>query len=191
MSAKLLQSWSTLYDPMDRHSPPGSSVHGILQTRILEWALLQIFPTQWSIEPGSPALQADSLPSELPVICSNVYIFNPKLLVYPSSPSPLVIISLFSVSMGLLLHKFGGGEVVWEGKETSQTELRGKNGVNLNTEGTGHCGMLAASAPLRQSLSWTSDKGPQKLFWWQSRMFHLSGFCSLRDLSSGVNLAAY
>ena len=56
--------------------------------------------------------------------------------------------------MGLLLRKFGGGgEVVLEGKETSQTELRGKNGVNLNTEGTGHCGMLAASAPLRQSLS--------------------------------------
>ena len=107
------------------------------------------------IEPGSPALQADSLPSEPPVICSNVCIFNPNLLVYPSSPSPLVIISLFSVSMGLLLHKFGGGgeEVVLEGKETSQTELRGKNGVNLNTEGTGHCEMLAASAPLRQSLS--------------------------------------
>ena len=61
------------------------------------------------IEPGSPALQADSLPSEPPVICSNVCIFNPNLLVYPSSPSPLVIISLFSVSMGLLLHKFGGG----------------------------------------------------------------------------------
>ena len=30
------QSCLTLYDPMD-HSPPGSSVHGILQARILEW----------------------------------------------------------------------------------------------------------------------------------------------------------
>ena len=30
------QSCPTLYDPMDR-SPPGSSVKGILQTRILEW----------------------------------------------------------------------------------------------------------------------------------------------------------
>ena len=33
--AKSLQSWPTLCDPMD-HSPPGSSVHGILQARILE-----------------------------------------------------------------------------------------------------------------------------------------------------------
>ena len=30
------QSCPTLCDPMD-HSPPGSSVHGILQARILEW----------------------------------------------------------------------------------------------------------------------------------------------------------
>ena len=34
--AQLLQSCPTLCDPMDR-SPPGSSVHGILQARILEW----------------------------------------------------------------------------------------------------------------------------------------------------------
>ena len=33
---KLLQSCLTLYDPMD-HSLPGSSVHGILQARVLEW----------------------------------------------------------------------------------------------------------------------------------------------------------
>ena len=47
--AKSLQSCLTLCNPMD-HSPPGSSVHGILQTRILEWvaiSLLQgIFRTQ-------------------------------------------------------------------------------------------------------------------------------------------------
>jgi len=35
MLAKLLQSCPTLYDPMDC-SPPGSSVHGILQARMLE-----------------------------------------------------------------------------------------------------------------------------------------------------------
>ena len=33
------QSCLTLWDPMDC-SPPGSSVHGILQTRILEWAVI-------------------------------------------------------------------------------------------------------------------------------------------------------
>ena len=50
--AKLLQSCPTLCNPMDS-SPPGSSVHGILQARILTavccHALLQgIFPTQGS-----------------------------------------------------------------------------------------------------------------------------------------------
>ena len=37
MSAKSLQSCPTLCDPVD-YSPPGSSVHGILQARVLEWA---------------------------------------------------------------------------------------------------------------------------------------------------------
>ena len=36
MHAKLLQSCLTLCNPMDC-SPPGSSVRGILQARILEW----------------------------------------------------------------------------------------------------------------------------------------------------------
>jgi len=31
----IAQSWPTLCDPMD-YSPPGSSVHGIFQARILE-----------------------------------------------------------------------------------------------------------------------------------------------------------
>ena len=45
----------------------GSSVYGILQARILEW--VAIFFSRGSsdpgIEPESPALQTDSLPSEL------------------------------------------------------------------------------------------------------------------------------
>ena len=52
--AEVSQSCLTLHDPMDR-SPPGSSVHGILQARMLEWgchALLQgILPVQGS-NPG-------------------------------------------------------------------------------------------------------------------------------------------
>ena len=55
----------TLCNPMDC-SPPGSSVHGILQARILEWvAVLGALPDP-GIEPMSPALQADSSPSESP-----------------------------------------------------------------------------------------------------------------------------
>ena len=36
---KVTQSCPTLCDPMDC-SPPGSSVHGILQARILEWVAI-------------------------------------------------------------------------------------------------------------------------------------------------------
>ena len=48
---------------------PDSSVHGILQARILEWVAISFsrdLPDP-GIEPWSPALQADSLPSEPPV----------------------------------------------------------------------------------------------------------------------------
>ena len=38
-AAKSLQSCPTVSDPMDC-SPPGSSVHGILQARTLEWVAI-------------------------------------------------------------------------------------------------------------------------------------------------------
>ena len=49
---------------------PGFSVRGIFQTRILEWVAIpssEDLPNP-GIEPPSPALQADSLPSELPAL---------------------------------------------------------------------------------------------------------------------------
>ena len=57
-------------DPLDC-SPRGCSVHGISQARILEWVALLFFMRRRNIpdpgiEPGSPALQVDSLPSEPP-----------------------------------------------------------------------------------------------------------------------------
>ena len=57
---KVAQSCPTLCDTM------GYIVHGILQARILEWVA---FPSPGDlpkpgIEPRSPALQADSLPTE-------------------------------------------------------------------------------------------------------------------------------
>ena len=53
--------------PMDCSSP-GSSVHGILQTRILEWVAIPFSrgSSQSRTKPGSPTLQADFLPSEPP-----------------------------------------------------------------------------------------------------------------------------
>ena len=63
MLCLITQLCPTLCDPMDC-SPPGSSVHGILQERILEWVAMP--SSRRSSQPRSPALQADSLPSEPP-----------------------------------------------------------------------------------------------------------------------------
>ena len=64
---KVKVSYPTLCDPMDC-SPPGSSVHGSSHAKTLEWVAINSpgdRPHQ-EIEPRSPALQADSLPSEPP-----------------------------------------------------------------------------------------------------------------------------
>ena len=62
LKVKDVQLCLTLCDPID------CTVHGVLQARILEWVT---FPfsrgsSQTRMEPGSPVLQADSLPAELP-----------------------------------------------------------------------------------------------------------------------------
>ena len=62
----VVQPCPALSNPMDC-SLPGSSVHGILQARILDWLAIPFsrdLPDP-GIKPRSPALQADSLPSEL------------------------------------------------------------------------------------------------------------------------------
>ena len=57
----------TLCHPMDCSSP-GSSVHGILQARILEWVAISFFRgSSWPRNgTGSPVLKAYPLPSEPP-----------------------------------------------------------------------------------------------------------------------------
>ena len=61
------QLYLILCDPMDC-SPPGFSVHGILQARILKWVAIPFSEDlpNLGIKPGSPALQADSLSAESP-----------------------------------------------------------------------------------------------------------------------------
>ena len=64
MKVLIAQFCLTLCDPMN-YSQPDSSVHGILWAKILE-----SFPSPGDLlnpgtELGSPALQANSLPSEL------------------------------------------------------------------------------------------------------------------------------
>ena len=55
----------TISSPMDC-SPPGSSVYGILQPRLLEWVAILGYRPDPGIKPGSSALRSDSLPSEPP-----------------------------------------------------------------------------------------------------------------------------
>ena len=64
---KVAQLCLTLCDPKD-HSSPSSSVHGILQARILEWVaiLFSRESSQSRDQTQSPTLQADSLPPEPP-----------------------------------------------------------------------------------------------------------------------------
>ena len=63
--AKLLQSCLTLCDSMD-YSLPGFSAHGILQARILERVAISFSrgSSPSRDQTGSPALQADFLPSD-------------------------------------------------------------------------------------------------------------------------------
>ena len=61
MKVKVAQSCLTLRNPMDY------TVHGILQARILDWVAFPFSDLlNPGIEPSSPTLQADSLPSETP-----------------------------------------------------------------------------------------------------------------------------
>ena len=61
--SEVAQSCSTLCDPMDC-SPLGSSIHWILQARILEWVAISF--SRGSSRPRSPTLQADASTSEPP-----------------------------------------------------------------------------------------------------------------------------
>ena len=73
MLVLVAQSCPTLWDLL-YYSPSGSSVHGILQARILDCTAFT-FP---GIEPGSPALQVDSLLFESPAkpIFLHPYIYS-------------------------------------------------------------------------------------------------------------------
>ena len=68
--AKLLQSCPTLCDPVDC-SPSGFSVHGILQTRILEWVAMPSFkgssqPRDWTWVPCVSCIAGRFFIADLP-----------------------------------------------------------------------------------------------------------------------------
>ena len=61
-----VQSWPTLCDPMD-YSSPGSSVHGLLQARILEWVAIFFSKVLLSHLKKNPTLLAWTGHVNLPV----------------------------------------------------------------------------------------------------------------------------
>ena len=107
-ASSVTQSCPTLCDPMDC-SPPGSSVHGTLQVRILEWAAIsytRIFLTQGCKlvspalagrrfitvppgKPGNPAWNIHTHPSDgaLPYPKAFVFFFNNKQILQKISSS--------------------------------------------------------------------------------------------------------
>ena len=97
------QSCLTLCNPMDC-SPPGSSVHGISPRQEYWSGVLLPFPRDLpnpGIEPGSPALQADSLPSEPPgktharleIHNCRFYAESERPVLYPSGVVPTLIVT--------------------------------------------------------------------------------------------------
>ena len=82
-------------------SPPGSSVHGIFQARLLEWVAISFSSgsSQPGINPRSPAWQADALPSVPPGRSMNPCKYfscffssrSPHLLLHFSHTSPVLL----------------------------------------------------------------------------------------------------
>ena len=89
MLCSITQSCPTLCDPID-YSLPGTPVHGIFQARILECVAISFSRdlSNLGIEPGSPALQVDSLPLH--------HLGSPSLGIVHSKSIHVVTILLYS-----------------------------------------------------------------------------------------------
>ena len=87
---KVTQLCLTLCDSVD-NSLPGSSAHGILQARILEWVTFPFSRVSFQprIKPRSPTLHVDSLPVELPGKPKNTGVGSLALLqqIFPTQES--------------------------------------------------------------------------------------------------------
>ena len=79
---KVLVTQSCLCDPMD-FSRPGSSVHGVLQARILERVAISFSRGSSQPKIKSPILQADFLPSEPPGNLCHCSLVQSHLTLWP------------------------------------------------------------------------------------------------------------
>ena len=78
-------------------SPPGFSFHRILQARILEWVAIPFFRNipDPGIEPRSPTLQADTLPSEPPGKSMDLCVHPVLFLFLMLRPYANILVSCF------------------------------------------------------------------------------------------------
>ena len=112
------QSWSTLCDPL-YYSLPGSSVHGILQVRILEWVAI-LFSSHFLLPvifPTLGLLQADSLLSELPGKPSTL-VGHKQILVYARTQEKGAV-SPQDTELGLPISVGGSPLEEWAGSGSS------------------------------------------------------------------------
>ena len=117
--AKWLQLCPTLWDPMDC-SPPGSSVHGILQARILEWVAISSSrgssrPRDWTliscIAGDSSPLSHWGCPQLLWIYLCNLNSSFKPLLPYPGGTERVSWASPWQE----VLNAWEGGDWGWGG----------------------------------------------------------------------------
>ena len=101
----------TLCYPMG-YGPPGSSVYGVLQARILEWVAIPFSKgsSQSRDQPRSPALQGDSFPSEPP---EKTFLLLPQISIhlkplFSSFSIPRPVHSVQKATVGLLNYLSSG-----------------------------------------------------------------------------------
>ena len=145
MCAKSPQSCLMLCNCMDCNLL-GSSVHGILQARILEWAAIPF--SRESSKPRSPALQADSLPSE------------------PSGKSIHVFMYTYSCSLEGMMLKLKlqyFGYLMWRVDSLEKTLMLGGIGARRKGDDRGWDGWMAS--PTRWTWVWVNSGS----WWWTGR----------------------
>ena len=89
---EVTQLCPTLFDPMDCR-PPGSSVHGILQARVLEWGAISFSrgssqPRDWTLV--SRIVQFNSVTQSCPTLCDPMNHSTPGLPVHHQLPEFIV-----------------------------------------------------------------------------------------------------
>ena len=109
----VVQLCLTLFDPMN-YSLPGSSVHGILQARVLEWVAIPFFKgsSQPKDRPGSSALQMNSLlpkPTGKPKFICIYICFITNLSIFFQFPLKILWV-LVSIALNLYI-SLGGNDI--------------------------------------------------------------------------------